>query len=225
MARPSVKAHFHSGSVAQCQQDIVSNATGVLTTLNTFGTGYYPNSTGALYVPLTVTTATDGWRISGFNLSGEGCMEMWMKFDGWSLTNTTVSDSSQHRLFLDGTALNLWTYIHPGFGILFDLAGTVRLSCTNCSIPADTWTHYAVTWSDIQNFKKMFINGVEVASSSASFTIGSTAALNMDIGHYISETVQGLKGWVDGVIYRNEYVTDFTDRNIKRRLLNDLILI
>jgi hypothetical protein len=206
LARPTVKAHFHSGNTAQTQQDLVGNATGVLTTLNTFASGYYSNSSGALYVPLTVSSATDGWRISNFNLSGEGTLEMWVKFDGWSLTGTVVSDSSQHRIAIDGTALKLWTYIHPGQGIHFDLSGTSRLTCSTCNISADTWTYFKYTWSDVLNFKKIFINGAEVASSSASFTIGSTAGLNMDIGHYIAETVQGLRGWVDGVIYRNETI-------------------
>lgn len=225
MANPKLLVYFQSGDATQCATAIDGSATGTLTTLSSFVTGYFSNSVGALTIPATVASSSDGWSVTGFNRPSSGFFEGWYKFNGWSLSGTTVSDGVQHRLYVDN-GLNTWSYIHPGQGIHFDFnpgSGNLRLSCTTASISADTWFHYRCTWSDELNLRKMFIDGAEVASSTTSFTVTINPATTAFIGHYYAETTQGLNGYVDGFVYGNWYNTDFKDMNNKRRYLNDVV--
>jgi len=229
MADPKLITSCFSGDTTECTNTLIPATTGNLNTLSTFATGYYSNSTGALNQPLTVGSATDGWFITDINFTPEGSVEGWFKSDGWSLTNTTVSDASQHRIYIDGDGsdLKLWPYIHPGEGLHFNLvddSGSKRITCTTCTLSADTWYHIAFSWSASQNLMKIFIDGVEVASSTVALTITSLPALELYIGSFKGETIRGWDGWIDGFCYWNYMKTDFGDRNNKRRGMNDLIL-
>ena len=218
----------YTGNATECVNGVIGRF-GNLVTLNTFGTGYYSESNGALYHPLTVANAADGFWHSSLSFKKEGCIDMWIKLDGWSWANTNADDASQHRIFLD-IGSKVWLYFHPGEGlhwtIVDDNSVFRRVSCTTCSLTAGTWYHISATWSALSGTMALYLNGTSIASGSvAPLTINGNTKMTIWWGKYGTDTDKGLRGYIDGILYRGYPVSFLSDRNDKRHGYDDVSLI
>ncbi|ARV08403.1 hypothetical protein BTO05_01620 [Winogradskyella sp. PC-19] len=98
------------------------------------------------------------------DISGSYTMSCWVKYDA---TGPTLQRPISKPSALDGT----------GYCIAIDNNGSVGLTYIDGSsnapnglgtaagtVPADTWTHIAVSYNDVNNMAYVYMNGVEVAS-------------------------------------------------------------
>ena len=193
--------------------------------------GYFSNSNGAFNVPLSGPTTGEIVE-ADLPLFKEMTIETWIKSDGWSWSNTTMTGSSGIHMVFGGNE-SLRTILHCSFdantGIRFyffpTTGGIPPVDVTNQSMSADTWTHMAMTMSDSAQQIKLYKNGIEIGSQTGTFTVTETSnTLHTSLGNRInSSDLRPFEGWFDGFTQYNyiKVASDFVDRNAKRSGLPD----
>lgn len=231
MANPAIKFHSFCGNANECVSSL-AGADGLYNGFS-FGTGYYKNSQGSLTVPAASGGGTNYWKFTGNTFEPEGCIEMWVKPNGWNISGSTVSDGRTHRIFnfnQGSDAAGLLLSVLSGFGFyvyMKDTSGSgPTLIVGSSSLPSNTWTHLAVSWSVANNRLKLYKNGAEIGTSTPSPAIAISGLTTMEtwVGSRSGDSPaanSGFNGDFDGAIYSNRYRTSFMYRNNKRRYLND----
>ena len=180
-----------------------------------FTTGYFgqcisfPGTVPALdYVNFTCTPGL------------KGCIEFWIKFNGFSISNANISDGGVH--FFVGPPQGAWTpplyYIvaQDGYGIrvgFVQVSTYIEAQCTTSSWSDATWYHCAASWSDASDFLKLYQDGVEIASNTLSgnaITTPCDASLGDD-GHS-GGAGYSAKALIDNAKMWNYPKHDFSDR-------------
>lgn len=127
------------------------------------------------------TAASLTYANTGVNVD-EGTVALWCRQDGMSINS-----------------MGLWRYA-SGFDAYVTSAGAIifRQNTVNLSfaagIQALTWNHYAFTWSKTNNVRRIFLNGVEVASRQ--YDAGSTIEM-LYIGALSSNPIYNANGLID----------------------------
>ena len=153
---------------------------------------------------------------SGVNVSGDQA-----KFGGFSGsfsgTNSyvTISGSQSDFQFTDGFTIEFWVYpnsisghvalvaCHNSSGWFIQTHSTFtrfwmngsNIATTSETIPTGEWTHVAVSRENSGNTVRLFLNGVEKASSASPATIITNR--DIFIGAYRSSNGQHLDGYID----------------------------
>ncbi len=170
-------------------------------------------------IPASRGGATQFVKFASYPLSTEGCMEAWVKPDGWSWDGTNASDATQHHLFTysaySGHSI-YWNFDHTQ-SAYFDIGGTggVRLSATNIILTAGTWTHLAISWSKTSGWMKSYQDGAETDTANNTIPIVITDTLDISLGFESAQTNFGWKGCIDNYKVWSRAKTDFTDRLIE----------
>jgi hypothetical protein len=225
MAKPTIVEHSWCGDAVQCENSIVG-ANGSYSGLS-FTAGYFASDSG---IEITATDSpSNTWNFGPHNLYPEGCIEMWIKPTGWSMSSGAPDDGQVHRLFLFASGETRYIYVQlESTAFVMDMKDSTdtfyRLTITHDVFSADEWGHIAFTWSAANGRMKFFANGIERGDRAAALSITGSDTFSSSIGTFYGDSNnRGWKGAFDGWIYRNEYVTDFSDRENRRRYLNDYI--
>jgi hypothetical protein len=148
---------------------------------------YFDGSGDALALPANINLAMG---------SGDFTIEMWV-YAALASNSTTVG-GSWPRFFTLGTAQgsgNINSYVASGATVYIDIDGAGGpLSFTASTLLNSTWNHYAITRSGTT--LKAFVNGTQVASSTASNNLNLAATTQSWIGA-ISSSAGTFNGYID----------------------------
>lgn len=160
----------------------------------------------------------------------KGTIEIWVKFDGWGISNTTATDGNQHMFLIReesvaGVGFGI-LYFHHGEGLHFDFqdgAGYQRVTATTLSAAADTWHHFALTWDEDlgSNEMKIYHNGTKVAEGITLTTFSPVSRATAFGQRTAVNQSTGLEGWMAGFTHYNYAKTSFIDRYNLRSGMND----
>jgi hypothetical protein len=159
--------------------------------------------------------------------TGQGTIECWMKFNGWSMANTDVSDEQQHYLWnIGGVSLaskHAYFVFFPGAGIYCDFSDGVNfpnVTIADTTWADATWYHVAYTWDYTlgSNEIKVYRDGVKIGEG-GTFD-DHTATFDIAWGQRL-DGQNGLKGWIAGFKVFPYAKTDFSDRENPRGGMQD----
>lgn len=175
-------------------------------------------SAAKFYNGLDITTQpTFGQRVvMSFVPPVNGTLEFWFKQNGWSWTNTTVSDSRYHiPISLTGGAPLQYVQYEYGTGLVIlmqdQAARQVSATINNITLNADTLYHLAYTWG--AGGFNVYIDGSSVYSGSmGSCAFDGTTTMTSQL---LTDWINGARwfnGWMDNLKIYNTQRTDFSDR-------------
>lgn len=135
------------------------------------------------------TSSRTGATLTYANNAGlngdEGTIMLWAKHEGM--------DTSGMGLFGTGANAQFDAYVHTNGSLVFR-QNSIALSYA-AGITASVWNHYCFTWSKSANVRKIFLNGVEVASRQ--FDAGATLDSTLYVGSITAGSNYSVNGLVD----------------------------
>ena len=206
MSNPGLLLKLFTGSKIECNNSVVgANFTQTLTG-DTYNAGYYKNS-NAIRIPAAIAGGEDFKATE--NTPVAGTIEMWVRFQGWSMTNANLSDGGHHKaLYRDSLIVPFNAlFFQQGNGFVswvFGDSGFTAINVTNQSIADNTWTHIAQAYSIADDVHECLINGVVVGSSTMGTTVlAGTNASVQSIGMRATNNDMEFDGDIDGVTFYN----------------------
>jgi len=220
----SVVSKVFLGSTFEITHSIIGgNWTNTLPS-SVFSTGNYEGSK-VINIPLSLN-ANQGLSLSPFIFPKNASFGLYFKTNGWTLTNTTVSDGNIHSLMdrkTNTTPLIIWR-IEPGIGIRVIINDSINPSvivdCTTCTLLANTFHFASLTYSSDDNVLKAFVDDTLIGSTNATINFSALPSGNLALGSRYWAGDLELDGKMDIFTAENVAKPDFLDRNDKLSGLN-----
>lgn len=161
-----------------------------------------------------------------------GCIELWFKPDGWSITNGVSSDAGIHTFWMwHKAAVNSFheaAVQAGGFSWRLRDEGVDHNWLENLvdfDVADGELAHLACTWDNSHGTKKrrVFLNGSEIGSENTGWTDAdmSGAVFYMGTNNSAASSIVGYEDNVKWWPYAKE---SFNDRHSERGGLNDLVI-
>lgn len=193
-----------------------------------FPSGYFKNS-NAVTIP-KVLASGEHLANTTVTMPKEGSYGIWFKPNGWGLVNTVMTGGTfnviVHR---DGVAIPLITWlVINGVGIRIQFNDNVNpnriIDCTTCTIVDGQYHFASFAWSTATNTLKLYLDGVEVGSSSVTVSLTGSSTTYVSLGCR-GGAFSDLEADADLDTYKMTkfFKTDWVDRNNRRAGLNDII--
>ena len=158
----------------------------------------------------------------------EGCVECWVRLDGWSWSGTTVSNGVDKTVF-GWRAANATPFLQLAFangnGLQFYLTtGTPRIvNVTSQSFSDGEDVHLAISWKEdgANGLMKVYVNGAEVGSGTFDLGLTGSNQNGPNFGGLPTRDDRSIEGYLFNGKVWNYFKTDFSDRERPRAGLND----